>query len=318
MNGSLARGPAADIDALWFAWAGADGVLRTARFDTAEPLIRRTGAVCDAVVPGHGPGRFLVVHEGAVRPWAAATGEEGPPVVLPEGTDRLMEVPGGPDAGTPHLLAAAPGALLCHDSGGWRVLEEPDAPVIALAWQFRRHRALAFTAAGAVHGYDPASGLPEPFSPPSRDRYRTALYDEILGGVWALPEDRPDRAHFLRVEPGPPERVYDVALPAAAVGLGVSHSGEWLIVTARDGTPSAWLYNVNGARSFPAPPAMAVSAWPGAFTFDNHLVAVCDDEVQTVEIPARADVRAPGTALDIEVFWEARPRMHRASRVSGP
>lgn len=309
---------AVDVDALWFVWTAADGRLRKARFDTEETDIEREpGVWADGVLPTLSPACFLLFEGRIARWWSAADGLLGPELTFPEGFSGALDL-GSRDVrrSGPHVLAANDRRLLVHRDGRWDDVAELDSEPLTLAWQARRRRALVITASGAVHQYDPGSGNVQVAPAPVPGTYSDAVYDEVLGGVWLLSAESPDTARFTRVEPWPPRPVYEVRLPAEAVGLDVSCSGEWLVVRTQ-GKPANWLYNINGARAFVAPRRMAEDAWPGAFTFANHLVAVNGDEVEIVEIPARADVRAPGGgALDIDVYWEAKPLMHKARKAS--
>ncbi len=310
---------AVDVDALWFAWTAADGVVRKARFDTADTDIERVpGVRADGVLPTLDPACFLLLDGRTARWWSAVRGLLGPELTLPEGCSGVLDLGsrGTAERSGPHVLAAIDHRIVAHRGGGWEEIGELDAEPLVLAWQARRRRAVVVTASGAVHQYDPVSDDVQTVPAPVPGTYRDAVYDEVLGGVWLLVADAPDTARFTRVEPWPPRAVYEVALPGEAEGLGVSCSGEWLVVRT-GGEPATWIYNINGARSFLAPRRMAEDGWPGAFTYDNHLVAVNGDEVEVVEIPARADVRAPGGgALDIDVYWEARPVMHKARKAS--
>ncbi|WP_150241889.1 hypothetical protein [Nocardiopsis quinghaiensis] len=304
-----------DVDCLWFAWTAGDRAVRKARTETETPVIEREpGVTAEAVLPTLRPACFLLSEGESLRWWSAVRGYLGPPLPLPGGDLRVLGLREGDGEG-PGVLAADSERLLVHGPRGWSAALGLDSAPLVLAWQSRRRRALVVTESGTVHQYDPGSGHTETVEPPSPRRYLHGAYDEILGGIWLVPADSPGTACFVRAEPWPPTPVYEVDLPAVATGLGVSHSGEWLIVYTGD-RPAAWLYNVNGARSFEAPRGMAELSWPGAFTFANHLIAVDRDTAEAVEIPARADIRAPGGELDIDVFWEARPRMHRASKAN--
>lgn len=305
---------AVDVDAAWLAWTAPDRVVRVGDFSEPDPRISTLAGIgADQVLPGFLPGTFLLLEGDRVVRWNAPAGRTDGEVGAGPGVRRLLDLDAGPRARHRFGLVAATGEeLLGHADGRWHTIAALDGPPLALAWQHRRRSVLVLTGPGTLSRLDPVTGeVTQECAGAVPSGGSLACYDEVLGGVWVTSGDGSASARFVRVEPWPPREVYRVDLPGEPVGLGVSHSGEWLVL--HGGAPgTAWLYNVNGRTAFTPPPAVAERCWPAAFTYTNRLVAVDGDDVEITEIPARADIRAPRSTLDIDTFWESAPRMHRA------
>ncbi|GAA0977960.1 hypothetical protein GCM10009551_015430 [Nocardiopsis tropica] len=303
-------GIAVDDDSTWCAWTTAGGLVRA-----MELGADRSGEIVDAgrgtaVHAGSGTGRFLV-HDGEdVRSWSPDAGTRS--VCSAEPGSLLLE-PGGASGHEATLVAAASESELALLSAAGTVSSQRlGAPPLVLAWQHRRRRILCVLADGTVHKLDPRTARTDTSSLSFTGNHRLACYDEVLGGVWSVPEQSPDTAHFHRTEADRPGTLYTLGLGTVPAVIRSSHSGEWLIA-ATPGRPTM-LTNVNSGRSFTVPGELAARGAPGVFSFDNRLVSVEGDAFEVLPVPARADVRSRDGSLPIETFWSAPPQMHRATR----
>lgn len=299
---------AVDTDSTWCAWITGSGstlVLNLLDDDLDEIIDAGPG---DAVHAGAGTGRFLIQDGRTLRAWSPRTGTEEKGTVDLDAL--LLEYPH--DGGTA-VVAATKTSLDLLSGPGPRWSHRLQAPPLVLAWQRRRHGILCVMSDGSVHKVDPSTGVATASHLVAEEELLLSCYDEVLGGVWTVSASAPKEARFHRLETDPPKRIYRKELGVAPASIGASHSGEWLIVQATGPRPTL-LFNVNNDRAFDIPGELASRGASCVFSYDNRLVSVEEDVIETLLVPARADVRSRDGSLDIDAFWSAPPRMHRAAR----
>lgn len=299
---------AVDTDSTWCAWATDSGsiqVLELLNDDLGEIIDVGRG---EAVHAGHGTGRFLIQRDRNLRAWSPEGKVEEKGTVDPQAL--LVEYP--IEGGTAIAVATQTSLDLF---GAPRPLptQRLQAPPLLLALQQRRRGLLCVLADGTVHKVDPSTGETTTFRLESEDHLILACYDEVLGGVWTVSQSAPTVVCLHRVETDPPVRVYRKNTGVAPNSIRASHSGEWLILGFAQAR-STLLFNVNSDRGFDVPGELASRGAPCVFSYDNRLVSVEENVAETFQVPARADVRSRGGSLDIDAFWSAPPKMHRATR----
>lgn len=308
MSRPWSAGVAVDTDSTWCAWTTASGRVQALNLwnDGGDEIVD-TGRG-NTVHAGSGTGRFLVQDGRTLRAWSPGAGTEDKGTV--DLGALLLEHPSGGDTA---IVAATETSLEPIDGPGPRWFHRLQAPPLVLAWQRRRHGILCVLSDGSVHKVDPNTGQATTSRLAVEGEPLLACYDEILGGVWTVFANAPRVVHFDRLETDPPTRIYRKELPVAPESIGTSHSGEWLIVQAPRTRPTL-LFNVNSDRGFDVPGELASRGAPCVFSYDNRLISVEEDVFETLLVPARADVRSRDGSLDIDAFWSAPPRMHRAAR----
>ncbi|MEU3017598.1 hypothetical protein ABZ635_09430 [Nocardiopsis sp. NPDC007018] len=306
---------AVDDDGTWCAWTDTTGRVRAMALRGPESG-RIVGLGPGASVrAGAGTGRFLLQDGDRVRSWSPAAGAREEARAAPGAL--LLETRGaGPDGRT-RLVTATSEELVLPSATGAPTVRPLDAPALLLAWQHRRRAVLCVLSDGTVLRADPATGEVTASALSGGGHHRLACYEEVLGGVWAVLEDAPRTLRFHRTETDPPEAVYRLDLEEPPEEVRASHSGEWLIARNPGRRPTR-LVNVNSGRAFDVPGELAARGAPCVFSFDNRLISVEGDAVESLPVPARADIRSRDGSLDIDTFWEAPPQMHRASRPQRP
>lgn len=308
MNRSRPAGVAVDTDSTWCAWTTASGSVQALNLlhDGGDEIVDAGRG--NAVHAGSGTGRFLIQEGRTLRAWSPGSGAQEKGTVDPD--TLLLEYPS--DGGTV-IVAATETSLEPIEGPGPRWSHRLQAPPLVLAWQRRRRQILCVLSDGSVHKVDPNTGRATTSRLAVAEELLLACYDEILGGVWSVSANAPRVVHFDRSETDPPTRIYRKELPVAPESIGTSHSGEWLIVRTPRTRPTL-LFNVNSDRGFDVPGELASRGAPCVFSYDNRLISVEEDVFETLLVPARADVRSRDGSLDIDAFWSAPPRMHRAAR----
>lgn len=308
MSRPRSTGVAVDTDSTWCAWTTESGSVQVLNLldDALDEII--DAGPGNTVHAGAGTGRFLIQDGRTLRAWSPETGAEEKGTVDLDAL--LLEYP---HDGSTAIVAATETSLdlLSGPGPGWS--HRLQAPPLVLAWQRRRHGILCVLSDGSVHKVDPSTGRATTSHLVAEDELLLSCYDEVLGGVWTVSASAPKEARFHRLETDPPKRIYRKELAVAPESIGTSHSGEWLIVQA-PGTRPTLLFNVNSDRDFDIPGELASRGAPCVFSYDNRLVSVEEDVIETLLVPARADVRSRDGSLDIDAFWSAPPRMHRAAR----
>ncbi|MFE1165823.1 hypothetical protein [Nocardiopsis sp. NPDC058789] len=314
MTGPRRAEVAADDDGTWCAWTSESGPVRA--LGLWGP---RSGRITElgpgtSVYAGAGTGRFLLQDGATVRSWSPAQG------LRDEGTAEpgalLLDAP-APGTGGGRLVVASTEELVLLAGAADPVSRRLSAPPLLLAWQHRRRAVLCVLSDGTVLRTDPVTGTTETANLPGAETYRLACYEEVLGGVWAVPAASPGTARFHRTETDPSDPVYRRELGVEADAIRASHSGEWLIARTPGRGPTR-LVNVNSGRGFDVPGELAARGVPCVFSFDNRLISVEGDTFESLPVPARADIRSRDGSLEIDTFWSAPPQMHRAARPQRP
>lgn len=302
---------ATDNDSTWCAWITGSATVRAMSLQEGDERDIFDAGNGTAVHGGARTGRFLIQDGETLRAWEPEIGSRDVGTITP---GALLLEPVG-HVGTFATATARDGLVLF--TGDETLLSlELGAPPLLLEWQQRRRKILCVLADGTVHRIDTVTRRSETSFLSTAGDYRLACYDEILGGVWTVPESEPGIALFHRTETDPHVRIYRMDIGLKAEAVRSSHSGEWFIARAPEQGPTR-LTNVNSGRTFTVPGELAERGVPCVFSFDNQLVSVEEDTFETLPVPARADVRSRDGSLAIDTFWSAPPRMHRASRRRG-